>query len=345
MKGALFALVIPALLLRPVVAYAAAAAPLVVLVRPQPDDETMSEALVRLQGELEALGFVVSIVEPSAETDPKRMTESAGTLSSAATIAMFKSSPGMLELWIADRLTGKTVVRQVKAGETRGRSPAQVLAIRAAELLRASLAETVLEPSEAPAQEAPSPPAVTHWIESSITPPPPQFVRLGLEAGAGVVGSFNGIGPSVVPMVRARVSFGELFAIGLGAAGLGTSSKVTGATATADVRQEVVLADAQLRFLPGALVRPTLSVGAGAYGMLVDGTAQWPYEGKSGSHWSPAVAGAGGLVLRLDASVDLVLEARAIVATSSPTVRFFDEEAARGGRPTYLASLSLVGWQ
>jgi hypothetical protein len=347
MNGARFALGVLAPLLFALCAREArAAAPLVVLVRPAPDNEIVSEALVRLQGELESLGFTVSVVDTPPETDPKRLTESAGrALSSAATIVMFDRTEGVLELWIADRLTGKTVVRQVAVGDTDGRSRAQVLAIRAAELLRASLAETLLQPSEAPEPEAPSPPAVAHWMQASITPPAPHPVRVGLEAGAGVFGSFSGLGPAVVPMVRARMSLGEYVALRVGAAGLGTSSKVEGVAATADVSQEVVLADGQVRFLPGALVQPTLSLGAGAYGMLVQGEAAWPYEGRSGSQWSPAFAATVGVAVRLHASLELALEGQAIVATSSPTVRFFQDEPARGGRPSYLASLSLVGWQ
>jgi hypothetical protein len=349
MKGGFFA-PIAALALTLLVGQAAnAAAPVVVLVRPSPRDEVVNEALIRLEGELESIGFTVSVVDNASDEDPRQLTESAGRdVSSAATIGIFRRTSAGLELWLADRLTGKTVVRQVEAGETSGRSEAQVVAIRAAELLRASLAETLLAPSKAPPKQAPrqepAQPIVAHWMQRSLSPRP-RAVRIGIEAGAGVIGSFEGIGPALVPMLRARLSLGEYFAVRAGAAGLGTSSEVTGATATATVRQEVVLAEGHVRFLPGKLVRPTLSLGVGTYGVLVDGRATWPYEGRTGSQWSPAISAGAGVALRLHSNLEMAIEAQALFAAPNPTVRFFDDEAARGGRPTCLATLSLVGWQ
>ena len=81
---------------------------------------------------------------------------------------------------------------------------AEVLSIRALELLRASFLEIALGASRAEPPDAPPPP-----------PPPPEVKRMtevaldnrwpqtwALEVGGCVFGSFEGIGPAVAPVLR-----------------------------------------------------------------------------------------------------------------------------------------------
>jgi hypothetical protein len=315
--------------------------PLVVLVRPSPDDGGLDEALVRLRAELSSAGFEVVLVDGETGADPRETIEHAlRERSPAATIGIFGA-----ELWIADRLTGKTVVRTLDAGETGGRRAPEVLAIRASELLRASLSELLLAPSEAgPRPAAAKPPvAVTRWVSAALEPGQQAF-RFGFEAGAAVLGSLEGVPPAVTPLVRARLALGKGFLVRASAAGLGTRPEVSSDVGTASIRQDLLLAELQARLFANKPLRPLATIGVGAYRFGVEGNAAWPHSARQGWRWEPAADVGLGLALRLHPHLELSFETHAIFAQPYPTVRFFDETVARAGRPTLFASLTLAGW-
>jgi hypothetical protein len=320
---------------------ASAAAPLVVLVRPSPDNAQLDEAFVRLRAELSSAGFEVVIADGEAQADPRETIEQ--TLrerSPAATIGIFGA-----ELWIADRLTGKTVVRTLDAGETGGRRAPEVLAIRASELLRASLSELLFSPGETgpPPVAAKPPPAVTHWVSEALEPGQKAF-RFGFEAGAAVLGSLEGVPPAVTPLVRVRLALGKGFLVRATAAGLGTRPEVRSDVDTASIRQDLLLAELQARLFANKPLRPLATIGVGAYRFGVEGNAAWPHSGLDGWRFNPAAAIGLGLALRLHPHLELSFETHAIFVHPYPAVRFFDETVARAGRPTLFASLTLAGW-
>jgi hypothetical protein len=320
---------------------ASAPQPLVVLVRPLPNNADLDEALVRLRAELSSAGFDVVLVDGQAQADPREAIEQ--TLrerNPAATIGVFAG-----DLWIADRLTGKTVVRKLDAGETGGRRAPEVLAIRASELLRASLSELLLSPSEAgPPPAAAKPPAVvTHWVSAALEPGQQAF-RVGFEAGGAVLGSFEGVPPAVTPLLRARLTLGKGFLVRATAAGLGTRPEVSSDVGKASIRQDLLLAELQARLFANKPLRPLATIGVGAYRFGVDGNAVWPRSARRGWRWEPAADIGLGLALGLHPHLELSFETHAVFAQPYPTVRFFDETVARAGRPTLFGSLTLAGW-
>ncbi len=358
--------------------------PLVVLVRPSPADTTLAEAMIRIHGELVEGGFGVAMVDGSDDVEPRVAIETAGqSLRPAVTIGFFGRSTEALELWIADRLTGKLVVRRLGVRGEQGSRASEVLAVRAAELLRASLMELLVlrdrgassdagnasraspatasgapprastdvsatnrsatsPPSPEPANTSPLP-AIERWATRDLLAATPAS-RWGFELGAAVLGSFEGLGPAVLPLLRAQVKLGEHLRLRGTAAGLGTRPNVQASSGSAAVSQVLLLLEGVYRPVVGASIAPQLSLGGGALRFGVEGDTSWPYRPVANSRWSAAVDAGAGCVARLHPNIEAALEAHAVFAEPYPAVQLFDDIAARAGRPTWLLSLTLSGW-
>jgi hypothetical protein len=245
---------------------------------------------------------------------------------------------------VLDRLTGKTVVRRIEAAGERGSRASEILAIRAAELLRASLMELLVRPTPGEAARPPvPPPKVVDWAAERIEPASAPS-RWGYEAGLLALGSFEGVHPTFVPLIRARFRLDERWSLRATAAGLGTRSTIDRSYASASVSQDVLLLDLCYEPRPEAIVRPRAALGAGAYRFAVAGSADWPYRGIESSRWSPALDAALGATVRMTSYLGVGLEGHALFSYPYPSVRFFDETVARAGRPTWAAALTLGGW-
>jgi len=114
----------------------------VLLLRRVPADEILNEAILRIKGELVAGGFQVAVADSAAaEADPRALMEQAGRAQSpSATIAIFGDlHQGTADLWVVDRMSTMTVIRRLEVQASPDQPISEVLAIRAQELLRASL--------------------------------------------------------------------------------------------------------------------------------------------------------------------------------------------------------------
>ncbi|KYF67146.1 hypothetical protein [Sorangium cellulosum] len=324
----------------------------VVLVRPGAADPSISEALIRIRGELVADGFDVELLDAQSASAPRPTMDDAGQQAgSAALIGLFLAPDGQAaELWVVDPRTNKTLVRRI---DTRGEARehiVEVLAVRAVELLRASLLELLMSSRRAAAPAAAPPPGKMSPQEPSRAErslDPPRRSMWGVELGGGLLASPGGIGPALLLVARLRVAppgpSGRLEAR-LSLAGLGTAPRVAGPQGSATVQQRLGLVELAALPWPELRLRPRFSVGLGALHVAVDGEASWPYRGTHDARWAFAAdAGAGvefGIVRRLD----VVVEAHALVAHPYPVIRFVETEAASGARPALLGTLSLVGW-
>jgi hypothetical protein len=122
--------------------------PTVVLVRPpERRDPIILEAYTRTQAELELNGFRVVVVDPNeAVSSPKALAREANAEGAFAAIAVVRSNgQTTADVWITDRVTGKTSVRTLSTAKS---DAPNLLAVRATDLLRVSLRE--LPPGEAP---------------------------------------------------------------------------------------------------------------------------------------------------------------------------------------------------
>ena len=322
---------------------------MVLLLRRVPADEILAEAVLRIKGELEAGGFHVAVADidvSEPEADPRALMERAGQdLAPSATIGIFGNlEKGSAELWVVDRITGKTVIRRLEVQASSDRPISEVLAIRAQELLRASLVECLVEENRPNPTMATPPPQIHRWVKQAVESRVAPWT-LGLELGATTFGSWGGIGPAVAPAGRLRVALGERFWARLTALGLGSGPRVNwNDSASASVNQSLVLLEIASWLRSRRLVRPLFSVGLGLERVAVDGTATLPYyQGERNARWFPAGDAGAGVSLRLQAHWEVQLEVHALFATPRPTVRFMDTEVARAGQPTFLAILTLAG--
>ena len=85
-----------------------APAPKVMLLRPPAALAQVSEALVRLRGELMIEGFDAQVVELTLGPDTRASLEKvAPTMAATAVVAVVAGAdPGSAELWVVDRVTG-----------------------------------------------------------------------------------------------------------------------------------------------------------------------------------------------------------------------------------------------
>jgi hypothetical protein len=167
-----------------------AASSRVVVVRPAASDPLLAEATTRLSAELTAAGFSVTLLDEKPGTDPRQRVESANLdPPPVATLAILHLGEGAAaEVWVADRLTGKTLVRRIDVGSVSRERMPSVLAVRAVELLRASLLEATVPEAAAVPNEPPEhtsvPDDVARWMtpkpapakppETKAAPPPPK---------------------------------------------------------------------------------------------------------------------------------------------------------------------------
>src|SRR5260370_19947414 len=130
----------------------------VALVHDEHPDALELRTLTRLRAELAAAGFEVTEIART-KGDGREAAEVEPPLAGVfATIAIAPRSADAADVWVSDRITGKTLMRRVESRSERGTDVAAVLAVRAVELLQASLLEAV-ESRRGDASTAPPVPA------------------------------------------------------------------------------------------------------------------------------------------------------------------------------------------
>jgi hypothetical protein len=315
----------------------------VAIVRTSASDRLLREASTRLRAELRDAGFDVVEVE-RAPGDPREEVEQAeGTTDAFATVAMNRTTSGAAaDIWISDHVTGKTVVRRLRVGAEP--NAAAVLAIRALELLRASLLEVA-----APAPEAPVPgvaPAdVMSWVEPMLPSRAPHltgpFRGTLLGAGALALHGLRGVGLAIGPTLRiSHPVHGPLFAR-LSLAGPLVGPEITRAEGKASVRQEFAALD--LGWASNAAPLGAFAwLGIGAFDLHVTGSATGPYRSKSEGVLSLlGMAGLGG-VARASERVAFTAEVMVLGLVPQPVVVIANQDAGRAGAPSLGLSLGIV---
>jgi hypothetical protein len=322
-----------------------------VVVIEDPSDRSLHAANERLRAELVAAGFEVDTRDAAAGDVRGDVEKDAGV----ATVRRARdASTRSTELWVSDRLTGKTLVRRFKVDPER--SP-RLVAIRGVELLRASLLELASPPvgdgapPATPALAAPPPPVVTQLVAAPSqvdlaaprpTPPKRWASRVSIDAGVAVLASTEGLGAAFAPTLSAWIPLAAGLALRPRVAAPAFGAGLTNAIGTASTHQE--LATLELAWAPwdGVLV-PFVAAGGGAYHLHVDGTASASgYHDASDDAWAAALSGGLGVFVRVAPAVALALDARALELAPHPIVAIGNERVAAAGAPSVLGSASLV---
>ena len=318
----------------------------VVLVRPANSPPVMVETLLRLKGELTSAGFEASIVDgaagaaASSRADLERLAAERGADAVVAIVG--DVSPDSVEVWVIDKVTGKSVVRRMPLQPAAAQT-SKTLAIRAMELLRASFLEIDLaagnrqnEPVAAP------PPAVVHFVEMERLARHPE--RWGLEVGGAAVMSLDGVGPALLPTVRFDVSLRPWFLAHATIAGLGTRPTVDGHAGSAHVAQAYGLLGGSFRFRASTHVHPFAELSAGVLHTSVEGRAAAPNQSRDADQWSFLCDAGFGTLLRLPDRFYLSLAAHVQLAEPYPAVRFLGSAVATSARPNLLFTFTVGAW-
>jgi hypothetical protein len=312
------------------------------LVRSASSDRVLHEATTRVRAELLEAGFEVVEVD-SAPGDGRSEVEGAAQDAACfATIAMQRATNGAFaDVWIADHVTGKTVVRrlQVRAGE----NATSVLAIRTLELLRASLLEVAAKvpPAEPPMAAASD---VMKWVEPALPERPaarsPSLRGTALGFGMLVLDGLRGIGLAVGPSVSISQGFGAWFArVAFAGPLLGPSLQTTAGSAT--VRQELGALELGWASTP-APVAARAWIGAGAYDLHTDGSAPAPYRATSGDALALLTTAGVGALAQLSPRVGLTLDLTFSLLEPQPVVVIAGRDAGSAGPPLFGASLGMI---
>src|SRR5580704_16334755 len=269
-------------------ASAESGATLVAIVTAEPN----SSLTRRVRAELQGLGVDVIVLKPPDEGLASRapLEQAARSVGAVAAVRLVASSEGKVEVWVADRVTGKAVVRELDASES-GASDAAV-AVGTVELLRASLME--LHSGEPIHGDA----IASEKVRSLALPTSAArgAPRLGLSAGCGAELGVRGLGPSADAIIGLWVGIASR----LGARFVGHSSvspaHVSGSSGAVDVRSQLFGAMATYDFAdPSSAWVPSVSVGIAAARVSATGTAVPPFVSASDAAWCAGPLGGFGL--------------------------------------------------
>jgi hypothetical protein len=305
--------------------------------------EPSSSLTRRVRAELQGLGVDVIVIKPPDEGSPARapLEQAARSVGAVAAVRLIASSEGKVEVWVADRVTGKAVVRELDA-PAGGTSDAAV-AIGSVELLRASLME--LHSGEPPHGDV----SASDEIRSLALPPSaePAAPRLGLAAGAGAELGGRGLGLSTGAEVALWVRIASRFGAGFVSHTSLSPSRVLTWSGAIDVRSLLLgaMATYSLTDASSAWV-PTLSVGIAAARVSATGTAIPPFVSASEAAWSPAPFSGVGFARSLGPGLHLRADALAVLALPPEHVRTPAGDVGVWGAPALIVSLALeVLWR
>jgi hypothetical protein len=303
-------------------AASAAEPPRIALVQPERPDAILREAVTRLQAELTAAGFTVVLVHAAPDADLLAAVERAATgLHPLATVAVTRTLGGAAaDIWVADHVTHKTVVRHVDTPATAEASLPAALAIRAVDLLRASLREASSPAAPSPAPELARPPA------APAPEPRALLERLTVLIGFAALYGLGENGGRVTPAIH--LGYGTSF-------GLAGRLVILGPTPT-DQLAMVELAYGFGRSFQ--TVAPLVSLGAGVGHTTFGYASSFPGELLTRATYA-LFGGSAGLAARLADRTAFVLEGRGLLALpgGSSTIN----HGAAAGKPQLLLAASL----
>lgn len=315
----------------------------VVLLEPKTATATSDETLTRARAELTAAGFRVVVAKRDQEDIRGALTIALRDASGIAAIAIDGSaSSSLVDVWVTDRLTGKLSIRPV---ETAGaKDTPSLLAIRAVELLRASLIEI-----ENPPAGAAKPLGVSPVVERFTAPSDGarESARAGFSLevfGAGLL-TMDPATPAIAPGVR--LAYVSPFGLGGRLTWMGPSLgfDLEGDLGNAELTQALGLAEAI--FVPpvDAPVNVLFSTGLGVYYVSASGDLREPERERTGD--SAAFMATFGVGMGVPIVERIALSFEGFIGLSIPriTIDMGEERVGSVGRPIAGTTIgALVGF-
>lgn len=312
----------------------------VVMVRPDTTDGVLAEAYNRTRGELGMHGFdVITVAERDAAaiTD---LSQFAKAHRAFACIAFVQSgSSASVDLWLSERMDGNA--SHLTLASEAGADAPTLLALRTVELLRTSI--------EGSGPEGPSPgtggdatprrgPATARRSQRPTSAPPSTPWRLGAELvmALPLPAASPALGPSVSlgRMLRSRVG------LALTLLGPLLGSELNAPNATASLRQELGLLEANFHLLRRSQLGIELLVMTGAAHLSASGSAAHPWRGASDAEWLGAAGAGVGASLAIAPGVSMTVHSRVLVFAPHVEVELAEAQRAIDA-PLVLAGLGL----
>jgi hypothetical protein len=285
-----------------------------------------------LQGELKVHDFEVVVVDTATETTPSDLERAAAHEGAVAAISLQRSyDAASADIWISDRATGK-ISRRTITTPPRPEGPS-LLAVRAVDLLRASLRElepeATLPPDIVGAAPAAAPEHVRDWASADSTPR-----SFALTAGALVQAPATGFGVAVGPLLAIGYSPTPALSLRVELQGPLWGARYVTDNASATLLQQQLIAEARLRLWHLGDVACSAAVAGGASHLTARGEATTPYAPSEASSWT-ALAGLGlGAEWRLARVATLSLRGRSFVLAPKPVVHVGPDHVTYG-RPLF----------
>jgi hypothetical protein len=332
----------------------------VVVVSPPHAGPLVEEAVIRLSAELRAAGFSVRLVEGSPGGDGRAQVE--GELSGAgagptmglrpaepgsapnpgepfATIAIVTTGRGAVaDMWVADHVTKKTLVRRVDIGDAGATNAASDLAVRSVELLRASLLEV------GAASKTALPADLRGWIgEPKAAPPPPPRWVASLEAAFAVLGGGGSFGIAPLPLLRIGYELPRGISLRASVAPAVMPATRGFPAGTVALQQTVAALDLAYSFgLERQALYPVVSLGGGLYYLHVDGQAVVPQGSRTGGFASAVLVTGAGLGARILPNLTALADLQVVALQTEPVVTVTGSASVSAGRAALLPSVGLV---
>lgn len=322
-----------------------------------------SELLTRLHAELSAAGFEVVVLSTALEGSPQALVENAGRELNPAAVVLVRErfapelNGSVAELWVSDRIGDRTLMQSMMLDAREHSRDMSLLAVQAAELVKARLAALML-PDSAVETKPPEPQNRKAETRLEQEPPQPQAAPatargpalVTLSAGVGLLQDLSGLGTTWAPVARFGVYFPELGELAPGielrlsgaAAANGVSLKSSG-PGRARASQAFATLDARLHFAPHSSWHPVLTCGSGVFTARVEGEAPSPYPTFQGRTWSLLSTAGAGLWAQATRGVSWVLDAQVIAAWKPTRVLVAGDNVGRLGAPALFLSTGIVG--
>lgn len=320
----------------------------VLLVTPEPGGDIAPAVLTRLRGELRAARFEMDVATISADA-PRRATveEMAAREGTSAALGIFFGA-GRVEMWATDASAGRTLMQNMRLDQGTPDRRAAIVAVKAVDLLKATLAEIWSAPPPSPEPEplsepvvvAPPPPPVAVVIEQPVDDAAERSAdRFSLSVGGGWLqaGSVSGWTP-VIAVSTALGSSGLAARFTLAA--MGSTTDVNRTAASAKLTQQIALAELLLWSRAWHRLRAALAVGVGAHHLSIEGQAAPGFLSGNQGSWSTATGAGASVALNLASNLMLALDARAVENWPATTVNINGAEIARVGRPIIWVALA-----
>jgi hypothetical protein len=298
---------------------------IVVLLRPPADDAALTDAFNRLWAELHIHGFFGEAFDREpGEDPPATLTELATERAAVAAFAFVRRDAALsLEVVLVDVHSGQTTPRRL--GFAAGTDAAGLIAVRAVDLLRASLQEFPESAEPAPEPEVVPEPEGAPPRRSEAPSDSPRAWSLAAEGTLVWPGSrFSvGFGPAIGVFHRPLL----WFQWGVWLAGPVFGTRFDAERGSATVMQELGLAEARFTFLRVQAFQLALLAGAGAFLLQAEGDPRAPLRSERDSVWSSLFVAGIRAEQGLGEHFALGLSARALAFAPALGVAILGERA------------------